>query len=185
MLHLTDERTGSNDEGYVYVLECEDGCWYVGWSMEPEVRIASHVLRRGCLCSKAHRPIRVAGLTKGCKEMENVTKIDLMAQKGFRHVRGGKWLCLYMKTPPYPLQKALSLQPAASPDLIEHGVESEYDVYYERCGASYRAMVTGPQVLLDCPRHHVTCVRADGLQTLQSDVVRWLDKRNKKLHTDT
>ena len=170
MLHLQH----SKDEGWVYVLECENAFWYVGWSMEPEVRIASHFLGRGCLCTKTHKPIRVASLTKGCKELENVTTIALMAQKGFRNVRGGKYLSLYMKTPPYPLQKALSIRPPASPALIEHEVEGEYDIYYEKVGEKYRAMVTGPQVLVECPGSHVKSFRADGLEALRSEVMCWL-----------
>ena len=43
------ERAAPKDEGWVYTLECEDGFWYVGWTKEPEVRIASHFLGRGCL----------------------------------------------------------------------------------------------------------------------------------------
>ena len=99
--------------------------------MDPEVRIASHFLGRGCVCTKTHKPIRVANLTKGGKEMDNATTIALMARKGFKNVRGGKWLSLYMKTPPYPLQKAMSLRPAVLPELIGHVVEDEYDIYYE------------------------------------------------------
>jgi predicted GIY-YIG superfamily endonuclease len=175
--HSTDERIDSHDEGYVYVLECEDGFWYVGWSMEPETRIASHFLGRGSVCTKSHRPIRVASLIKGCKEMEDVTTIALMAQKGFRNVRGGRWLSLYMKTPPYPLQKAFSLRPPTLPELIEHKVEGEYDIYYERFGATYRAMVTGPQVLVDCPGSNVKCFRADTLEVLRSNVGCWIGNK--------
>ena len=91
-LHSSDEDIDSKDEGYVYTLECEDGFWYVGWSIEPEVRIASHFLGRGCLFTKNHKPVRVAGLAKGCKKLENLTTIALMAQKRWKCVRGGPTL---------------------------------------------------------------------------------------------
>ena len=175
------ERAAPKDEGWVYTLECEDGFWYVGWTKEPEVRIASHFLGRGCVCTKTHRPVRVAALTKGCKEMENVTTVALMVQKGFRNVRGGRWVSLYMKTPPFPLQKAFSLRPVILPELVEHVVEGEHDIYYETCGGSHRAMVTGPQVMIDCPGSHVKSFRADGLEALQSEVVRWLAEQTKQL----
>ena len=185
----SDEHIESTDQGWVYVLECEDAFWYVGWTMQPEVRIASHFFGRGCLCTKTHKPVRVASLTKGCREMENVITISMMAQKGFRNVRGGKHLSLYMKTPPYALQKALSLRPSTLPELIEHVVEGEYDIYYERfgegCRHGFRAMVTGPQVSVECPGSHVKCFREDALETLQSNVVRWLSEQNKKLDIKT
>ena len=168
------ERTKPKDEGWVYVLECEDEFWYVGWTKEPDVRIASHFLGRGSVCTKTHRPVRVASLTKGCKELENVTTIALMVQKGFRNVRGGKWLSLYMKTPPYPLQKAFSIRPVVLPELIEHVVDGEYDIYYENCDGRYRAMVTGPQVMVDCPGTYVKCSKAEDLEGLKTVVARWL-----------
>ena len=137
------ERADPKDEGWVYTLECEDGVWYVGWTKEPEVRIASQFLGRGCVCTKTHRPVRVAALTKGCKEMENVTTIASMAQKASRDVRGGNYLSLYMKTPPYALQKALSLRPPTSPELIEHEVQGEYDIYYEILGRNVGRWLQG------------------------------------------
>jgi predicted GIY-YIG superfamily endonuclease len=183
--HSSDGRIDSTDQGWVYVLECEDQFWYVGWSMEPDVRIANHFMGRGCQCTKAHKPVRVASLTKGCKTTEDAVTVSLMVQKGWRNVRGGRYLSLYMKTPPYPLQKALSMRPLLSPELIEHEVEGGYDIYYEKFGEKYRAMVTGPQVLIECPGSHVKCFRADALETLQSDVVRWIGEQNKTLHIET
>ena len=67
------------------------------------------------------------------------------------------------------------------PELIEHVVEGEHDIYYEACGGSYRAMVTGPQVMIECPGSHVKSFRAEGLEALQSVVVRWLAEQTSKL----
>ena len=33
--------------GFVYVLRLEDDCLYVGYTLDPEVRIASHFMGRG------------------------------------------------------------------------------------------------------------------------------------------
>ena len=32
--------------GYVYVLKLQDDCWYVGYSADPETRIASYFFGR-------------------------------------------------------------------------------------------------------------------------------------------
>ena len=83
------------------------------------------------------------------------------------------------------MQKALSIRPPLSPELIEHAVEGEYEIYYEKFGEKYRAMVTGPQVLVDCPGNHVKCFRAKCLETLRSDVIRWVGEQNKNLVIET
>ena len=82
-----------------------------------------------------------------------------------------------MRTPPYPLQKALSMKPAVLPELIEHVVEGDHDIYYERCGSLFRAMVAGPHASKECPGSTVKCFRADCFETLQSEVVRWLGEQ--------
>ena len=178
MLHSSDERIDSNDEGWVYTLECDDGFWYVGWSMEPEVRIASHFLGRGCVFTKSHKPLRVTSLVQGCKKLENLTTVALMAQKGWQKVRGGSYLSQYMTVMPYPLQKAFSIRPAHTPELLEREEIEGNAVWYEfmegKQHKKFRAMVSGPQALEACPKSAVKEFYGETEEELRAMVRTWL-----------
>lgn len=88
--------------------------------MKHEVRIASHDLARGGPFTKSHKPVRVAGLVQGCKQLEHLTIVALMAQKGWERVCGGSYLSPYLTIMLYPLQKALPIRPAHLPERLEH-----------------------------------------------------------------
>ena len=47
------------DAAYVYVLLCEDGPLYPGWTTDVEKRFAAHCSGRGARYTRAHRPVRV------------------------------------------------------------------------------------------------------------------------------
>lgn len=44
---------------YTYMLECEDGSLYTGWSTDPERRFAMHQAGRGARYTRARKPIRL------------------------------------------------------------------------------------------------------------------------------
>ena len=96
---------------YVYTLELEDGKFYVGFTEDLCTRIAQHFLGRGALWTREHKPIRVLSVAPGPKELEDPTTIALMAQKGWRNVRGGAWTSIELGPMPRPLCKAFSIQP--------------------------------------------------------------------------
>ena len=52
-------------QGYVYVLRLQDHCWYVGYSVSPEVRIASHFMGRGLQWTRLHPSVAVESLQPG------------------------------------------------------------------------------------------------------------------------
>ncbi len=44
---------------YMYVLECEDGSLYTGYSPDVEARLAAHKKGQGARYTQAHRPLRL------------------------------------------------------------------------------------------------------------------------------
>ncbi len=45
---------------YCYILECEDGSYYTGWTTDPERRLRQHTAGQGARYTRAHPPARLA-----------------------------------------------------------------------------------------------------------------------------
>ena len=45
---------------YTYILLCEDGTYYTGWTNDLEKRFEAHVNGRGAKYTKSHHPVRIA-----------------------------------------------------------------------------------------------------------------------------
>ena len=45
---------------YTYILECEDGSFYTGWTNDLEKRYKAHCEGKGAKYTKAHKPVRIA-----------------------------------------------------------------------------------------------------------------------------
>lgn len=99
--------SSDSEQGFVYVLKLEHNKWYVGYSAEIEVRIASHFIGNGSLWTKKFKPLEVVSVKQGDTLLENLTTIALMSKYGYEDVRGGKWCKVEMPNPPAPLAKAL------------------------------------------------------------------------------
>lgn len=78
--------------GWVYVLELENGKWYVGFTESVEDRVKSHKRGNAADWTELHTPIRIDELIPdGSKEIEKEKTIELMIKYGFENVRGGPW----------------------------------------------------------------------------------------------
>jgi Predicted endonuclease containing a URI domain len=44
---------------YVYILECSDGSFYVGITVDLERRLAQHQSGDGAACTWRHRPVKL------------------------------------------------------------------------------------------------------------------------------
>ena len=44
---------------YVYIILCEDGTYYTGYSNDPAHRLAEHLKGRGAKYTKMHKPKRI------------------------------------------------------------------------------------------------------------------------------
>ena len=44
---------------YCYILECADGSFYTGWTVDPERRLRVHNAGRGSRYTRSRRPVRL------------------------------------------------------------------------------------------------------------------------------
>lgn len=44
---------------YCYILECNDGTYYTGWSTDPQRRARQHDSGRGARYTRSRRPVRL------------------------------------------------------------------------------------------------------------------------------
>ena len=96
----------TDKQSYVYVLQLADQCWYVGYSNDIQVRIASHFLGAGSKWCILHPPVAVHSVTKGDTLLETLTTVALMCKHGWENVRGGSYCQCEMAKPPACIAKA-------------------------------------------------------------------------------
>ena len=44
---------------FVYIVECSDGSFYTGWSVDVEARVKVHNAGRGARYTRMHRPVKL------------------------------------------------------------------------------------------------------------------------------
>jgi len=44
---------------YCYILECSDGTYYTGWTINPELRLNTHNKGAGARYTRSRRPVRM------------------------------------------------------------------------------------------------------------------------------
>lgn len=44
---------------HTYMIECEDGSLYTGWTNDLEKRFAMHVAGKGAKYTRSHKPVRI------------------------------------------------------------------------------------------------------------------------------
>jgi len=49
---------------YVYILLCEDGSYYTGYSSDPDQRLVEHMKGRGARYTRMHRPRSIVYLQR-------------------------------------------------------------------------------------------------------------------------
>jgi predicted GIY-YIG superfamily endonuclease len=59
-------------EEVTYVLQCQDGIYYVGRTTQLHNRLTNHFTGNGCVVTKTYPPIKVAGIYAGNVEKEKV-----------------------------------------------------------------------------------------------------------------
>ena len=93
-------RLESSDpaQTYLYTLELQDQCWYVGTTATPGMRLANHRSGRGSVWTRAHPPMggfasleAVAGDEVDARLQEDLLVKRLMVNYGVDAVRGGSY----------------------------------------------------------------------------------------------
>ena len=94
-------------QGFVYILELEAHNWYVGFTQDLFVRIASHFLGAGAKWTQLHKPISVHMVRPGDTLLETCITIALMCKHGWEKVRGGSYTTVEMLKCPAAITKAM------------------------------------------------------------------------------
>ena len=164
--------------GWVYVLRLQGDRRYVGWSADPETRIASHFLGRGAHWTQTYPPVAVESIQPGDTKLENVVTIAMMVKHGWRKVRGGQFREVNMPCAPPPIFKAYALKsPAPAPAVVEAQEMAGHSVIVERVRGEkpWRARVSGSKAAKECPvKGYKTFSGATEAAVLE-DVSAWLD----------
>ena len=58
------ERLRKTSAYYVYILVCDDGSYYTGYSNNPTNRLTQHMRGRGAKYTRMHRPTRIVYLQR-------------------------------------------------------------------------------------------------------------------------
>ncbi len=169
--------------GWVYVLKLQDNCRYVGYSADPETRIACHFLGRGARWTQLHPPIAVESLQPGNTKLEDVITIALMVQYGFQSVRGGQYVMVDLPAPPPPIVNALSIKPTPPPAIVAIAETSAllgHVVQVTQRMAEgetvWMARVAGEKALKYCPSKGFKTFYAPNEALLRDAVLCWLEE---------
>lgn len=80
---------------YVYVLACENNCYYIGFSRNLHRRLQNHFRGTGAFFTKANRPLRLISFTPARSEHDEFRIwTEYAIRHGFHRVGGySPWLC--------------------------------------------------------------------------------------------
>jgi len=164
--------------GWVYVLRLQDDRRYVGWSADPETRIASHFLGRGSHWTQTHPPVAVESIQPGDTTLENVITIAMMAKHHWRNVRGGLYREVNMPCAPRPILKAYALNsPTPAPAPVDARELCGHSVTVERVNErEWRARVSGSKAAKECPLKGFKTFNGESEANVLADVSTWLGK---------
>ena len=76
----------------VYVLKCEDDCWYVGVSSNLNARLAQHFEGTGSVWTRLHRPIELIEVYIGGESKETEIVEKYIEKYTINKVSGGKYV---------------------------------------------------------------------------------------------
>jgi cellular nucleic acid-binding protein len=104
----------------LYVLQLEEGKWYVGKTDDILKRFEQHKSGRGSMWTKEYKPIKITEtrIVTSVHDETNVTK-DLMKKYGIQNVRGGAYCQVEL--------------PDETEELIRHEIRSTNDKCF-KCG---------------------------------------------------
>lgn len=101
-------REGRNlPAGKIYVLELENGKWYVGWTgrKDSQERINMHFNGEGSKWTRLHKPVAVHTVLDGTVQDEGRVTLEFMRKYGWENVRGGDWVACDMGVCPKELNQ--------------------------------------------------------------------------------
>jgi len=84
----------------VYCLQLEDGFYYVGTTMNINMRYAQHSSGAGSKWTRLHKPECITEVCLGADAVEKAKTLEYMKRYGFQNVRGSHWCKVELRTDP-------------------------------------------------------------------------------------
>lgn len=84
----------------VYVLLLEDGFYYVGTTMNINMRYAQHSSGAGSKWTRLHKPTSIVEVCLGGDAVEREKTLSYMRTFGYANVRGSSWCKIELRTDP-------------------------------------------------------------------------------------
>ena len=81
---------------FCYIVECADGSYYTGWSLDPVRREKQHNLGRGAKYTKIHRPVKLVYMEEQT-DLSSAMKRE-RAIKSLKHDQKRKLILEYTST---------------------------------------------------------------------------------------
>lgn len=82
---------------FIYILELENGKYYIGKTAIPEYRLESHFNSNGSEWTKLYKPLKVLEIKNNCDDYdEDKVTIQYMDTYGIDNVRGGSFVSLIL-----------------------------------------------------------------------------------------
>lgn len=85
---------------FIYILQLQQGKYYIGKTNNPEFRLGSHFNSNGSEWTKIYKPLRVVEVKPNCdKYDEDKITIQYMDKYGINNVRGGSFVSVKLDKP--------------------------------------------------------------------------------------
>jgi hypothetical protein len=83
---------------YIYILQLEQGKYYVGKTMNPSFRLDSHFNSNGSSWTKLYKPIKMVELIPDCDDYDEDKYTRMFMDKyGVENVRGGSFVSIELE----------------------------------------------------------------------------------------
>ena len=83
---------------YIYILQLEQGKYYVGKTINPSFRLESHFNSNGSAWTKLYRPIKMVELIPNCDDYDEDKYTRMFMDKyGMDNVRGGSFVSVELE----------------------------------------------------------------------------------------
>jgi hypothetical protein len=83
---------------YIYILQLEQGKYYVGKTINPSFRLDSHFNSNGSAWTKLYKPIKMIELIPNCDDYDEDKYTRMFMDKyGIDNVRGGSFVSVELE----------------------------------------------------------------------------------------
>jgi hypothetical protein len=94
---------------YIYVLQLQQGKYYVGKTSNPSFRLNDHFVNNGSIWTKKYKPLKILKLIPNCDDYDEDKYTRIYMEKyGINNVRGGSFVKYRLSEPVVQVLKQMS-----------------------------------------------------------------------------